>query len=45
MSYFCTLILDSIEGITVELRTNEYCDRNAQYEWMQNVLGLRKVPI
>lgn len=43
--YFCTLILDSIEGITVELRTNEYCDYNAQYEWMQNAMGLRKVPI
>lgn len=42
---FCAPILDSIEGITVALRTNEYRDRNVQYEWMQDSLGLRKVPI
>ncbi|KAI0483267.1 glutamyl-tRNA synthetase [Xylariaceae sp. FL0804] len=42
---FCAPILDSIEGVTVALRTNEYRDRNAQYEWMQEALGLRKVPI
>ena len=42
---FCAPILDSIEGVTLALRTNEYRDRNAQYEWMQEALGLRKVPI
>lgn len=42
---FCAPILDSVEGITVALRTNEYRDRNVQYEWMQDALGLRKVTI
>jgi glutamyl-tRNA synthetase len=42
---FCSPILDSIEGVTLALRTNEYRDRNAQYDWMQEALGLRKVPI
>ena len=42
---FCAPILDSVEGITVALRTNEYRDRNAQYEWIQEALGVRKVPI
>ncbi|KAI8632867.1 glutamyl-tRNA synthetase [Xylariaceae sp. FL1651] len=42
---FCAPILDSTEGVTIALRTNEYRDRNAQYEWMQDALRLRKVPI
>lgn len=42
---FCAPILDSVEGVTLALRTNEYRDRNAQYEWMQDALGLRKVAI
>lgn len=42
---FCAPILDSVENVTVALRTNEYRDRNAQYEWMQDALGLRKVTI
>jgi hypothetical protein len=42
---FCAPILDSYEGVTLALRTNEYRDRNAQYEWMQDALGLRKVKI
>ncbi|KAK0389983.1 hypothetical protein NLU13_3556 [Sarocladium strictum] len=42
---FCAPILDSIEGVTLALRTNEYRDRNAQYEWMQDALKLRSVPI
>lgn len=42
---FCAPILDSIEGVTLALRTNEYRDRNAQYKWMQQALGLRPVPI
>ena len=42
---FCAPVLDSIEGVTLALRTNEYRDRNVQYEWFQDALGLRKVPI
>jgi glutamyl-tRNA synthetase len=42
---FCAPILDSIEGVTLALRTNEYRDRNAQYAWIQEALGLRPVPI
>jgi glutamyl-tRNA synthetase len=42
---FCSPILDSIEGVTLALRTNEYRDRNAQYEWFQKALGLRSVEI
>lgn len=42
---FCAPILDSLEGITLALRTNEYRDRNPQYHWIQKVLGLRKTTI
>jgi glutamyl-tRNA synthetase len=41
---FCALVLDSIEGVTLALRTNEYRDHNAQYEWIQSALGLPPVP-
>ncbi|RFU27068.1 hypothetical protein B7463_g9266, partial [Scytalidium lignicola] len=41
----CAPILDSIEGVTLALRTNEYRDRNPQYEWFQSALGLRPVEI
>ncbi|KAF1809174.1 glutamyl-tRNA synthetase [Eremomyces bilateralis CBS 781.70] len=42
---FCAPILDSLEGVTLALRTNEYRDRNVQYAWFQNALGLRPVEI
>lgn len=42
---FCAPMLDSIEGVTHALRTNEYRDRNPQYEWVQKALGLREVEI
>ncbi|KAB8203330.1 hypothetical protein BDV34DRAFT_214701 [Aspergillus parasiticus] len=32
-------------ALTHALRTNEYRDRNPQYHWMQEALGLRKVKI
>lgn len=42
---FCVPIVDALEGVTHALRTIEYRDRNAQYEWMLNALNLRKVHI
>ena len=34
--------MDSIEGVTHALRTNEYHDRNDQYYWVVDALKLRK---
>jgi glutamyl-tRNA synthetase len=42
---FCAPFLDSFEGVTHALRTSEYRDRNAQYRWIQEALGIRNVEI
>ncbi|KNA19300.1 hypothetical protein SOVF_062830 [Spinacia oleracea] len=40
---FACPFVDSVEGITHALRSSEYHDRNAQYDWIQKDMGLRKV--
>jgi glutamyl-tRNA synthetase len=42
---FACPVVDSLEGITHAMRTNEYRDRNPQYQWMIDSLGIRPVNI
>lgn len=42
---FACPIIDSVEGVTHALRSNEYSDRNALYDFMLKKLNLRKVKI
>ncbi|GAO49181.1 glutamyl-tRNA synthetase [Saitoella complicata NRRL Y-17804] len=42
---FACPIVDCIEGVTHALRTIEYRDRNAQYQWMLDACNLRRVHV
>ncbi|KFG26549.1 glutamyl-tRNA synthetase [Nematocida ausubeli] len=42
---FACPIIDSIEGVTLALRTSEYRDRNPQYMWFISALSLKNRPI
>ena len=35
--------MDALEGVTHALRTSEYRDREPQYNWVQDMMGTRKV--
>ena len=42
---FACPLVDSLEGVTHALRTNEYRDRNQQYYWVVDAAGVRKPSI
>lgn len=42
---FACPVVDSVEGVTHVLRTNEYADRIPQYMWVLEALGWKKLEI
>jgi len=42
---FACPVVDSVEGVTHVLRTNEYADRIPQYMWMLDALGWKRLEI
>jgi glutamyl-tRNA synthetase len=42
---FATPIVDSIEGITHVMRSDDFNDHNAQYAWIMKAAGLNAIPI
>lgn len=42
---FSCPIVDSIEGVTHVMRSNEFHDRDAQYAWLLSALNLSAIPI
>ncbi|KAI5172099.1 glutamyl-tRNA synthetase [Nematocida sp. LUAm3] len=42
---FACPVIDSVEGVTLALRTNEYRDRNPQYMWFISALDLQNRPV